>query len=77
LSGFREPFHSMKNKTGKKQIVFGHTITPSLYGDKQDNRHMGTQIIDWLSMAVRSMVALVGRVFSIKTTMAFQQVTNF
>ncbi|MGB3160360.1 metallophosphoesterase family protein [Carnobacterium sp.] len=30
----REPFHSMKNNTGKK-IVFGHTITPSLYGDNK------------------------------------------
>ena len=30
----REPFHSMKNKTGKT-IVFGHTITPSLHGDNQ------------------------------------------
>lgn len=30
----REPFHSMKNKTGKI-IVFGHTVTPSLYGDNK------------------------------------------
>ncbi len=30
----REPFHSMKNTTGKT-IVFGHTITPSLYGDNK------------------------------------------
>lgn len=28
----REPFHNGKNNTGKK-IVFGHTITPMLYGD--------------------------------------------
>ncbi|SEK60751.1 serine/threonine protein phosphatase 1 [Carnobacterium iners] len=30
----REPFRSTKNKTGKT-IVFGHTITSSLYGDNQ------------------------------------------
>lgn len=30
----RQPFHEGKNNTGKK-IVFGHTITPSLYGDMQ------------------------------------------
>lgn len=28
----REPFHEGKNHTGRK-IVFGHTITPMLYGD--------------------------------------------
>ena len=30
----REPFHTGKNNTGK-MIVFGHTITPMLYGDMQ------------------------------------------
>lgn len=30
----REPFHTGKNQTGKI-IVFGHTITPMLYGDMQ------------------------------------------
>lgn len=30
----REPFHQGKNQTGKT-IVFGHTITPMLYGDMQ------------------------------------------
>jgi serine/threonine protein phosphatase 1 len=30
----REPFHEGKNRTGKT-IVFGHTITPMLYGDMQ------------------------------------------
>lgn len=30
----REPFHRLKNKTGKI-IVFGHTVTPALYGDNQ------------------------------------------
>ncbi|HLQ40775.1 MAG TPA: metallophosphoesterase [Tetragenococcus sp.] len=30
----REPFHRGKNNTGKT-IVFGHTITPMLYGDMQ------------------------------------------
>ena len=30
----REPFHEGKNNTGKT-IVFGHTITPMLYGDMQ------------------------------------------
>ncbi|WP_407856187.1 metallophosphoesterase family protein [Enterococcus hailinensis] len=30
----REPFHQGKNNTGKI-IVFGHTITPMLYGDMQ------------------------------------------
>ncbi|MDN6639265.1 MAG: metallophosphoesterase [Tetragenococcus sp.] len=30
----REPFHQGKNNTGKT-IVFGHTITPLLYGDMQ------------------------------------------
>lgn len=30
----REPFHTMKNKTGKT-IVFGHTLTPALYGDNK------------------------------------------
>lgn len=30
----REPFHAGKNTTGKT-IVFGHTITPMLYGDMQ------------------------------------------
>lgn len=33
----REPFHTGKNQTGKR-IVFGHTITPSLYGDGQTTR---------------------------------------
>lgn len=30
----REPFHRGENKTGKV-IVFGHTITPSLHGDRE------------------------------------------
>lgn len=30
----REPFHTGKNETGKV-IVFGHTITPMLYGDME------------------------------------------
>lgn len=30
----REPFHEGKNNTGKT-IVFGHTITPMLYGDME------------------------------------------
>ncbi|MFL2105701.1 metallophosphoesterase [Desemzia sp. FAM 23991] len=30
----REGFYDQKNKTGKK-IVFGHTITPMLYGDNE------------------------------------------
>lgn len=33
----REPFHQGQNKTGKT-IVFGHTITPSLYGDLETTR---------------------------------------
>ncbi|MGX7198460.1 metallophosphoesterase family protein [Enterococcus nangangensis] len=31
----RQPFFEGKNRTGKK-IVFGHTITPSLYGDNEN-----------------------------------------
>lgn len=34
LVWIRQPFHDGKNTTGKK-IVFGHSITPSLYGDMQ------------------------------------------
>lgn len=30
----RDPFHKAKNTTGKT-IVFGHTITPALFGDNQ------------------------------------------